>query len=251
MSWHTWSFGREKSARTPCSGSRRSRWRRWMVFGTFSSIQPRLPKLREQHFLISDSYGQFLFWLLLHHHPRHLCQWEQRPHTPPLLSEMIWTWREDYRLGDIFSFIQRFWCLSYSLGHSYHLFLQIMKRTHSFAGMKAGLYIQSIRVKISGLERIIATQACVLVWLLLTSGKFLFPMSPVDSSEMFSFCVKWRVGLSWEACDDKGEVMKWLCLSSFTNSNWREIYDEVWRGDPCGQETLLHLVDGSKQLLTI
>lgn len=91
-------------------------------------------------------------------------------------------------------------------------FLQIIKRTHSFAGMKAGLYIQSIRVKTSGLERVIATQACVLVWLLLTSGKFLFSMSPVDSSEMFSFCVKWRVGLSWEACDDKGEVMKWLVM---------------------------------------
>lgn len=127
MSWHTWCFGRQKSARTPCSGSRKEQMEEmngvWHIH-----LYPTLTAQSwgsNKHFLISGSYGQFLFWLLLHYLPRHLCQLEQRPHTLPLLSEIIWTWRVGYRLGDIFSFIQRFWWLSYSLGHSYHLFWRL------------------------------------------------------------------------------------------------------------------------------
>lgn len=122
MSWHTWCFGRQKSARTPCSGSRKKQMVE--MDGAWHNPSYQSPT--------AQSWGSNISWLVVV-----MCNSYPGCPTTTILgirvnksedphpSTSLWN-----HLVLIFSpFIQRFWCLAYPLGHGCHLFADYEKNT--------------------------------------------------------------------------------------------------------------------------
>lgn len=150
MSWHTWYFGRQRSAGSPCPWRRKEQMVE--MNGVWSNHSCRT--------LTVKSWGSDVSWLVAvmgnfysgfsSTNILGICVNESRDLTPFHFS-LKWFGPEKRvtALGIFFfPFILRLFA---PLGQSCLFFFQVIKWTPSFAGVEAVFYIQTIRVKDSGL----------------------------------------------------------------------------------------------------